>query len=226
MTFLFLGEGTPAKDQKISELRDKFLSKPQSRQFDYELLHGAKLEPAVLKKALMNLPAIAPKRLIVIRECHKLVPQNQEILVQFLEKSFDHAVLVLDSDDWNMKDSFVKKVRRMVEVVEFSARQEINIFNLSSAIEARREVDALKILDQILESGIHPLQVLGVLVWFWGKSRSRLSKEKFESGLLALQEADLNIKRSRLRPEYSIELLVVKLLNLMEPYRPSGSSIR
>jgi hypothetical protein len=37
---------------------------------------------------------------------------------------------------------------------------------------------------------------------------------KFEKGLLALGEADLNIKRSRLKPEQALELLVVKLCAL------------
>lgn len=81
-------------------------------------------------------------------------------------------------------------------------------------IMLRSPAEALKMLTQLLEEGSHPLQILGGLVWFWGKSRERLSPAQFKKGLLALQEADLNIKRSRTRPEHSLEILIVKLASL------------
>lgn len=211
MTYLFLGEDSPAKDHKITELKKKILPNPQSLQFDYEVHHAAKLESQNLKKALMNLPALGSRRLVVIRECHRLSPQNQDILIQFLEKAYDHAVIVLDSPEWDHKNSFIKKVRKMVEIVEFSSTQKLDVFDLTRAIDSKKEIEALKILDQLLTGGIHPLQILGALVWFWKKSRGRFSGGQFAGGLLALQEADLNIKRSRLKPEYAMELLVVKL---------------
>jgi DNA polymerase III delta subunit len=51
-------------------------------------------------------------------------------------------------------------------------------------------------------------------VWYWGKEGRMLAKTKFERGLQALEEADLNIKRSRLNPEYAVEKLVVELMSL------------
>ena len=214
MTYLFLGEDTLAKDQKITELKKKILPTPQAAQFDYESLSASKLDPEDLKKSLISLPAIASKRLIIIRDCHRLSAHNQELIVEFLEKSFQHAVLVLDSGEWDQKNSFLKKIRRMVELVEFSSSPKLNVFDLTKAIDLKKEVEALKILDQLTSGGTHPLQVLGGIVWFWGQTRSRLSAKQFEGGLLALQEADLNIKRSRLKPEYAVELLVVKLCSL------------
>ena len=59
------------------------------------------------------------------------------------------------------------------------------------------------------------LQLMGGLVWFWGKLKQRISAEKFKKGLLHLQEADLNIKRSRIKAEYALEVLVVKLCLLI-----------
>ena len=51
---------------------------------------------------------------------------------------------------------------------------------------------------------------MGGLVWSWGKARSFARRENFQKGLVALQEADLNIKRSRLAPQQALEVLVVK----------------
>jgi DNA polymerase III delta subunit len=52
---------------------------------------------------------------------------------------------------------------------------------------------------------------MGALVWYWGKEGKTLGQERFERGLKALEEADLNIKRSRLNPQYAVEKLVVEL---------------
>lgn len=211
MTYLFLGEDRRAKDEKIGELKKKILIPPPSFQFDYEVLYASKLEAPTLKKALMNLPAIAKKRLTIIRDGHRLTPHHQGIIIEFLEKSYTHAVLILDSDEWDPKNTFVKKIRRMVEIVEFSSARKLDVFDLTRAVESQKGTEALKILDQLLSGGIHPLQILGTLVWSWKKSRGRFSSHHFERGLLALQEADLNIKRSRLKPEYAVELLVIRL---------------
>ena len=73
------------------------------------------------------------------------------------------------------------------------------------AMSSRNAGEALKILDELLESNVHPLQIMGGLVWYWGKERERLSPQSFYKGLTALEEADLNIKRSRLKPEHAVE---------------------
>ena len=44
-----------------------------------------------------------------------------------------------------------------------------------------------------------------------GESVAIAFERLIESGLLAMQEADLNIKRSRIKPEYALEVLIVKL---------------
>ena len=82
-------------------------------------------------------------------------------------------------------------------------------------VMSRSPKDALKILGDIFSSGTHPLQVLGGLVWFWGKTKNRLSSQNFNLGLRELQQTDLNIKRSRLKAEYVLEVLVVKLCSLL-----------
>ncbi len=82
-------------------------------------------------------------------------------------------------------------------------------------VMANDPAQALKILNELLEEGIHPLQIMGGLLWFWGKEKFRLKGDRYNKGLLVLQEADLNIKRSRLLPEHAIEVVVVKLCSLL-----------
>jgi len=86
-----------------------------------------------------------------------------------------------------------------------------NVFDMTKLITARRSGDALKMLDGFYRDNVHPLKIMGALVWYWGKEGKALGPERFERGLKALEEADLNIKRSRLNPQYAVEKLVVEL---------------
>ena len=86
-----------------------------------------------------------------------------------------------------------------------------NVFDMTKLMTARRSGEALKMLAGFYGNNVHPLQIMGALVWYWGKEGKALGRERFERGLKALEEADLNIKRSRLEPQHAVEKLVVEL---------------
>ena len=215
MIYLLLGEDISTKDKHIAQIRAKWSDSSDALQFDYEVLHATKLDPAVLKKTLLALPVIAPERLVVIRSIQDLSAQNQGIILDFIKAKNTKTTLILDSDETSLKDALISKIRPLAKVM--SAQQAVlkNVFDMTKAMSARNMTEALKILSQLLEDGIHPLQIMGGLVWFWGKSKVRLSKENFKKGLLVLQEGDLNIKRSRLRQDYALEVVVTKLCYLI-----------
>ncbi len=214
MVYLLCGEDSGAKDRKITEIKKKYISSNEALEFDYEAFYGQKLDPAELKKSLIALPAVAKQRLILIRSVHKLNPQNKEIIFQFIQKKEKLSVLILDSEKIDAKDSFTKKITPFVQLLRFSTESQKNVFDMTRAMSSGKGEQALKILEGLISSGTHPLQLMGGLVWFWGKSRNRLSEERYRNGLLALEEADLNIKRSRLNPIHALEILVVKLMNI------------
>ena len=214
MIYSFLGPDGPQKESKISELKQKSLSS-NAYNFDYENLSSRQLDPATLKKALVALPALATKRLILIRACHDLDAVNKELIVEFFAAKPTHLILILESNELTSQDSFIKKIAPYAKLIE-SARPPaaVNVFDMTRAMSRRNLSEALQLLSDILAQDVHPLQIMGGMVWFWGKSRETLPKEKFEKGLLVLQEADLNIKRSRLQPAQAVEVAVVKLCSL------------
>ena len=214
MNCIFLGQDTVAKDKKIAEFKQRHLLSPEAFKFDYEVLHGSKLAPDILKKALMALPAVSQKRVILIRECHALNARNKKITMEFVRNQHEDAILILDSNELTRKDRFVAELSCFVKIIDFKTQAKPNVFDMTRAISMNRSTEALKILSTLFAEGIHPLQIMGALVWFWSKSRGILTPDNFKKGLLALQEADLNIKRSRMYPEHALELLVVKLLLL------------
>ena len=215
MIYLLLGEDSLAKDQKIAELKTKTLCSTEAVEFDCIVLHAAKLDAHEFKKVLFELPAVAAQRFIVLRTVQKLSAQNKKIFLEFLERQPSHAVVVLDSDEAGGKDEFLSQVSAQARVLHFQTRARQNVFDMTRAMSACNPTQALKILDDLLFDGNHPLQIMGGVVWFWGKTKQRLTKDTFKKGLLELQEADLNIKRSRLKAEHALEIVVVKLCSLL-----------
>lgn len=215
MTYLILGEDSPTKDQKIAELKRKYLTSPDAFHFDYEMLYASKLDPADLKKALLSLPVTAPQRFVFLREAHKLKAQQQTIIADFLAAAVDKTVLAMESDQWTESDSFVRKIKPFVKITGAAAAENVNVFDMTRAMTRKQPGEALKILFDLIGSGIHPLQIMGGLVWFWGKTAGQIPAQRHKKGLRMLQEADLNIKRSRLKEDYALEILVVKLCGLL-----------
>jgi len=215
MTYIFLGPASEQKRAKINEIKKKWLVSRNSQQFDYQVLYANKLDPKILKKTLLALPAVSKKCVILLHQFHKLTAQNKEIVFEFISSGQDHAVLILESDHVTLKDSFVKKLKPYCKMSEDSQEKDLNVFDITNAMERRNYSLALKNLSSILSGGQSPVFLMGGLVWFWGSRRNRLKRKAFEEGLLYLQEADLDIKRSRLKPDYAMERLIVKLCTLM-----------
>ncbi len=215
MTFLIIGQDTQAKDDKISALKKKYLPKRESHEFDFEVLHAHKLDSDQLKQSLIALPAIAGHRLVVIRTADKLSAHNKELVLEQVGQKDTQTVLVLEADQMDGKTSFYKKLSKAAEVTRVHSEAKGNVFDITNAMERRDTTGALKMLTQAIDDGQHPLQIMGVLVWFWGKMKPRVKDEAFKKGLLELQEADLNIKRSRIRSDYAVEIAVTKLCSLI-----------
>ncbi|MBI5149646.1 MAG: hypothetical protein HZA28_02600 [Candidatus Omnitrophica bacterium] len=233
MIYLVLGPDGAVKDQKIAELKAKAAFSSEALLFDYDNLDACDTDVQALRKTLLALPVAGAKRLVVLRNVHKLDASGKEALLQFLTRSGrqkrpeapsprgafgrgeEDQDIILESGDAGDKNPFLKKLAGYAQVTVIPAPKQQNVFDMTNALSARDPAGACKILDSLLSQGDHPLQIMGGLVWFWGKSRSGISGENFHKGLVALEEADLNIKRSRLKPEQALELLVVKLSGMI-----------
>jgi len=211
MAYLIIGEDMEVRDRTIREILHETLPAPDALKFDYDLLDGARVDPAELKKSLMSLPAVASRRLVVIRDSHKLKNPQKDIISAFLSGRPAHCVVVLEMLSARGQDAFIRKIRPYVKTSESAAGAKTNVFDMTRAIGSRRPAEALKLLRAMLDEGVHPLQIMGGVVWFWGKTKTRLAADRYLEGLQALKEADLNIKRSRLPADHAVEVLVTKL---------------
>jgi len=211
MIYLFLGDDLPAKDIKITEIKNKlFKNSQEALAFDFDNLDVKELGGDALKKAFLTLPVIAPHRLIVLRQIHKLKSADIQVLIDFCKKPAMHCDVILESSE-NILKGELKDLPLYAKGVVLGKPEGPNVFDMTKLITARQSGDALKMLDGFYRENVHPLQIMGALVWYWGKEGKALGKERFTRGLKALEEADLNIKRSRLDPQYAVEKLVVEL---------------
>lgn len=218
MIYLLLGDDQDAKDRHIAGIKAKYLPDDSARQMDYESLHAVKLDADILKKALISLPALSKKRLTLIRAADKLDSHNKEIMLEFMRSGHTHAVVVLDCEGESGKSSFLSQIKAEAEVIHCGtpARRQ-NVFDMTRAMERRDPAGALKIFNELVAGGEPLLKILSGMVWFWGDRKNRLSGDQFKRGLRVLQEADLNIKRTRLKPEHAVEVAVTKLENILNP---------
>ena len=212
MIYLFLGDDLPAVDARITEIKNKFFKDSQEAlAFDFDNLDARELGAGnALKKAFLTLPVIAPHRLIIVRQIHKLKSADIQVLINFCQKPEKHCDVILESIENTLKGD-LKDLPLHVKGVVLGKPEGPNVFDMTKLITAHRSGDALKMLDGFYRADVHPLQIMGALVWYWGKEGKPLGKEVFKRGLKALEEADLNIKRSRLDPQYAVEKLVVEL---------------
>ena len=211
MIYLFLGDDLPAKDAKITEIKNKFFKNSQEAlAFDFDNLDVKELGGDALKKAFLTLPVIASHRLIVLRQIHKLKSADIQVLIDFCKKPAAHCDVILESSE-NILKGELKDLPLYAKGLVLGKPEGPNVFDMTKLITAHRSGDALKMLDGFYRQNVHPLQIIGALVWYWGKEGKALGKERFARGLKALEEADLNIKRSRLDPQYAVEKLVVEL---------------
>ncbi len=211
MIYLFTGEDQVAKDEKIAQLKTSILPTEDEKTFDYQSLHAAKLSPTDLKKNLITLPTVAKKRLIVLRFCEKLSNANKDLILEFSEKKETKIDVILDTNQSALSNNFLKIIAKVGKHVPFQTAKKKNVFDMTNALSRNSSADALNILSELMSGGDHPLQIMGGLVWFWGRSKTKLTPQRFQLGLKALEQADLNIKRSRLKSEHAMEVCVVKL---------------
>ena len=155
------------------------------------------------------MPAVAPRRLILIRHIHKLKNDVASALASYCKEATQYCDVILETS-MELKGE-LKDLVSFAKVSNFGFKGELNIFDMTKLMSLKKTTESLKMLYEFYNQGMYPLQMMGALVWYWGKEGRVCGKERFEKGLKALQEADLNIKRSRLNPQYAVEKLVVEL---------------
>jgi len=208
MVYLFIGDDEVAKKEKIAAVKAKFLHAKNS-DFNYNLLFAKELDLKNLQEILFSLPVNAKKRIVVIKEALSLNNKIKDFLLAYTKNPIPEIILILDIPHFDFKDKFLKKMLVLAKPLRFSETPYTDTFKLCDALDKKNISAALKILHNLLKAGEKPERILGGLRYRW--ERGYLSPQEKIKRLTLLLNSDIEIKRGRLKPEYSLEKLCVNL---------------
>jgi len=218
MVYLFIGQDSLSKDIKLKKIKQEFLTK-ETEQFNLDILHAKELSLLGLQERLLSLPVKAKKRLIVIKDAQHLKQEIKEFILKFAKVSPPETLLIIDIDSGtfqkaasNFKDSqneFINRIARDSSVFRFREEARLDTFVLSRQIEQKKADYSLKVLNQLLARGEKPERILGGLRYSWQKNITNPLELKRRIKLLL--NCDLDIKNGKLKPNFALEKLIVKL---------------
>lgn len=212
---LFIGEDCLSKDIKLKRLKQEFL-RPQVEQFNLDILYAKELSLKDLQEKLKSLPVKAEKRLIVIKGAGELKEEVKEFMLECVLNPPAHIILILDISRRDYKDEFVNRISKYASIYHFKETIQPDTFALSRRIDRRQPDYALRILNQLLQSGEKPERILGGLRYSWDREITHPLKKR--KRLKLLLNCDLDIKTGRLRPSFALEKLVINLCCLNESF--------
>ena len=211
MVYLFIGEDPLSKDIKLDRIKAEFLP-AETRDFNFEVIYARETNLHSLQEKILTLPAKAKKRIIVIKDAQQLKDDIRQFILKYARQSNPAVILILDITQLNPKDEFLKHISRYAQVSRFKEIVRPDAFTLWRQIEARRPDYALRVLNQLLEGGEKPERIIGGLRYAWEKGNiySAQTNKKFQ----ALLNCDIEIKTGKLRSDFALEKLVIKLCSL------------
>jgi DNA polymerase III delta subunit len=214
MVYVFLGQDGPPKDIKLNSIKQEFLTK-DTEQFNLDILYARDLNSKDLQEKLLCLPVKAKKRIVVVKGAQQLKADIKDFILNYIKSPYPKVVLILDIGQHETKDEFINDIIRHVRICRFNEPTRIDTFTLTQQINLRRPVDALKVLNQLLQEGEKPERILGGLRYSWERDASApIEKRKRLQLLLA---CDIDIKRGRLKAPIALEKLIVNLCSLGRP---------
>jgi DNA polymerase III delta subunit len=218
MHYLLLGTDISLKDTQLQKIKREIFPDGDSFRMDCETLDGFKLSLDKLKVALLSLPALAERRLVILRHAERLSKENLELLETFLRSGHDHVAVVLDAVSWEVKSETRKNILHAVRTIGREEAPGANVFDMMDLVGRGDTARALKLLKELFDRDEEPERILGGMVWAWSnKVKPRAPALKYKKGLLILQEADHQLKRVRFPDRgYALEIALVKLSYLLK----------
>lgn len=209
MIYLFIGEDELAKQEKIQSFK-KQLFPPDIEPFNYDVFSAKELTLPLFAQALGRIPVRAKNRILVIKDMLKLKSALQEYCVTQLKAQAEKNTIIFDVGRMpEERNIFLNQMLKIAEAVHFKTAGSVNAFSLARAIEKKNADSALVLLADLFKAGEKAERILGGLRYQLIKQSGTLEDKRKKVNLLL--ETDVNFKTGKLKPEFALEMLVVKL---------------
>ena len=211
---LILGPDVLLRDKALRVLKARFLKTPDDLKFDLHCLDGHGLAFQDLQAALLTLPAVAERRVVIISRAEKLDEPQLELVEQVVDRDARGCVIVLEAAQWDKRVLVRKRLAAKLEVS--GGEKKLTAFDLFRDLPRDRARVLARLADLLEDDAVE--NVLGALRWWWcHDAKGSVGTVKYKKGLLVIQEADERIKLSGLLArEQSIEVALVKLSSLIK----------
>jgi len=212
--YLFIGQDSISKEARLKKIKEEFLSKG-IEQFSFDTLYAKDFNLKQFQERLLFFPFKSPKRIIVIKNAQDLKEEIRDFILRYIKKPFSRVLLVLDItsagyDREEKLEEFIHTLTRYAQVVRFREEPRgVDSFMLARQIDLKKPEYALRILNQLYRDGEKPERILGGLRYSWQKyTKDPLEKRKKLKHLL---NCDIDIKTGKLKADFALEKLIVKL---------------
>lgn len=205
---MFLGQDNLSKNERLLRIKREFFP-PELENFNLDILYAGELSLKVFQERLLVLPVQAKKRLIVVKEADSLKPEIKKFILGFCQDPPAGIMLILDMEKSGLRDDFIGNISKYADVIRFRESAHLDAFVLSRQINLKKTDSALKVLNQLLKDGEKPERILGGLRYACEKEA--VGWQDAAKKIKALIECDLEIKTGKVRPDFALEKLVVKL---------------
>lgn len=212
MVYLLIGQDILAKETQLKKIKQEFLPK-ELQDFNLDRLYAKEVTLRDIQERLLAIPLKSAKRIIIIKDAHSLDRESRDFLLAYSKKPHKQLVLVLDFEQYDYKDEFIKGISAHVSVMRFKETVNPDAFVLNRQIELRKTDSALRTLNQLLKNGEAPERILGGLRYAWEKQSIATLDAKRKLKLLL--NCDIEIKTGRLKPAFALEKLVISLCGLV-----------
>jgi len=209
--YSLIGSDLALKDAAVKKIKQEWLNK-ESESFNFDTFYSKDLELKVLQERILSLPVNSKKRIILIKDAEDLKEETKDFILKYVNSTNLSVILVLDFSESDYKDDFLRSLTKFSHVQRFKQSQVLDTFSLSRQIESRKMGSALLVLNQLLKDGEKPERIMGGLRYVWEKNKASSIENRRK--LRVLLTCDIDIKTGKLRPDFALEKLVIKLCSL------------
>jgi len=211
MFYIFIGEDNLSKEARLRRIKEEALP-AHLENFNFDVLYAKDTSLKDLQEKLLFLPVKSAKRIVVIKQAQALKADVKNFLSEYARKEAKGMIVVLDFDHSDHGDSFLRDISGYSRVIRFKETLNPDAFLLSRQIDLKRADAALSVLSQLFKKGERPERIMGGLRSSW--ERKAMTQLELKKRIKLLLNCDIDIKKGRLRPEFALERLVVRLCGL------------
>lgn len=214
MVYLFVGEDELAKQEKIQSLKSELFEGAGrgalAESFNYESFYAKELTLPLLNEALSRIPAGVKQRLLVIKDILRFKDNFQNFLLSRVDNLPNDLIIVFDIISIPREQNpLLNKLLEVAKVIHFKSKKKTNAFDLAYEIERKQVGSALNILADLFRAGEKPERILGALGYQF--TRQSLNPDERLKKTDLLLAADVTIKTGKLKAQFALEMLVVRL---------------